>query len=210
MIKNIFIFVFYLISIGTHVQSQDYIKILGRNHYNRCSDYYKMTIDFSNFSAKNQFTSCYELLLHNIQTAKIEKTEKAQLFVYLRNINDVYLTDSIINELGLKATLHYSFDKNNFEYQDELAIDAIKDANLKANLLAKMLGKKIDKIINIDDVVEKYLFYDDYIARTECERKVLSLLMDYFAKPEDPSKTEFEFPCINGQYAVWVTYKLKQ
>ena len=191
-----------------NVNGQDYLRILGRNHYSRCADYYKFKVDFISNFAKMKKESCYIALIGNLQNVKVD-TNNHQIIVSARDLNDVYLTDSLLRTLKVQSTLYYAYDQNNYEYQDNLAIDAIKDANKKAQSLAKVLGKKIDKIINVDDVVDRYLFNEELLATTPCEKNLLSMLMEYFSEPEDPGKTEFEDPCINGQYAVWVTYKLK-
>lgn len=209
MIKYLLLLVIHVLSLVSNIQGQEYLRILGRNHYNRCADYFKMKIEFNNYTKKTLKNTCYIFLTNNLQTEKIDTSDQNRIVIQLRDINEVYLADSLVKDLNLKSSLFYLYDQNKYEYQDKLAIGAIKDANIKAEYFAKVFGKKIDKIINVDDVVEKYLFNEDLKPETECEKNILTLLMEYFSEPEDPGKTEFETPCISGQYAVWVTYKLK-
>lgn len=201
-------FILLLIFSGKQqIFSQDYLKVLGWNEYTLLPNFYRIRIQKSDsltnamlqngiFSNNNQF---YQII--NFDTIGAE-------IIFDINIDTINGLDRIFNQ-PINYNLTYIYKNDSYEYQDKLAIEAIRKANSKAKMLAYILGRTIETIVNIDDVVEKYLFYPQYKATTECSKKAIVLIEEYFNPPDDPGKIEFEENVRHGIYAIWVTYKLK-
>lgn len=193
-----------------YANAQDYLRVLGRNIYTLNSDFYRLSMVF-NGSAESLATksSLVEKFKEAKLNVKIDTLTKDKIVIDINNIEDLKTLDSISYKQNAFPSISYVFKNESFEYQDNLALQAINNANEQANLLAKLMNKKIDGIVNIDDVVEKYLFYPEYYPTTECMKKAIVLVMEYFSTPEDPGKTEYDSNSKSGHYAIWVTYKLK-
>ncbi len=187
--------------------SQEYLKVLGWNEYTLFPDFYRIRMQKSDSLTNTMLQN--GILVNNNQFYKIINFDTIGAEI----IYDIKI--DTINDLGripnkpIYYNLTYIYKNDSYEYQDKLAIEAIRKANSKAEILAGILGRTIETIVNIDDVVEKYLFYPQYKVTSECSKKAIVLIEEYFNPPDDPGKIEFEENARHGIYAIWVTYKLK-
>lgn len=192
-----------------NINAQDYIRILGRNNYTINPDSFRLRMFFN----EEEEVINQTVLINKINGANIsyniDTLAENQIVIDVNNIKDFNTIDSISYQQRKFPSISYVFNNEDFQYQDKLAINAINNATEQVQLLAKILHKDIVGIVNIDDVVEKYLFYPDYHPTSECMKKAIVLVMEYFSTPDDPGKTEYDTNIKSGQYAIWVTYKLK-
>lgn len=204
------IFILFYLLFCDPLNSQDYLKVLGRTDYTKEPDLYRLRLMIT----KNEDTllnnNTFLSQIYNSQNVtKIDTSLENQVILDISKNNLEDIIDLIKIQKNLSTSMSYLYENKNFEYQDQLAIEALKNATQKAEYFAKLLNKKIERIENIDDIVEKYHFYPNYHPTTECHKKAIVLIMEYFGTPEDPGKIEFEESKQSGQYAIWVTFKLE-
>ena len=204
-------FILFLAIISfNNIGAQDYLKVLGRKKYTLKADITRLKISFSDNA---ESISQKSKLIQNLDTENlnitIDTSTQNLVIIDIHKIDDFFKIKTICNNQNIYPSTYYIFQNENNEYQDNLAVHAIKNATSQASLLAKVMNKKIDRIVNIDDVVEKYLFYTEEYPESECMKKILVWYNEYISVPEDPGKTEFDTNSKTGLYAIWVTYKLK-
>lgn len=77
------------------------------------------------------------------------RTEKYRLV--LKDLSKLQEVSGVVVE-GVKiGELKYLFDEPGYAAEEEMALNAVKDAERKAKKLASEIGKKVGKILNIED-----------------------------------------------------------
>ncbi len=112
------------------------------------------------------------------------------------------------NHMDMYGVEYYEYENKDFIYQDNLALLAYKDALKRAKIIAQHVGKKISGVRNIDDKVEKYIFYLDLLPDARYDIEQLKELISFL---EILSAYDLgnQLPERNGQYALWVTFEVK-
>ena len=77
------------------------------------------------------------------------RTERYRLL--LTDLSKLQEVSSLAVEGVKMGELKYLFDSPGFDAEEEMAMNAVKDAERKAKKLAAEIGKKVGKILNIDD-----------------------------------------------------------
>ena len=196
-----------------HAQ-RTYVKVLGIKTYTGypTAYVYKMNPGDPSISELTILKSTLDSLgivyrIDSVTTAWRDPTIEKSINIYTY---DKTHFDLLCQQAGLNAiqgNVKYIFDHDDFAYQDTLARAAYNDALRRAKVISELLGKEIIGVINIDDHVERYLFYQEYFSDIECYKQnfdeileFLELLASIDTEPAQSERT--------GQYALWVTFEL--
>ncbi len=112
------------------------------------------------------------------------------------------------SQMDMYGEEYFEYTNKDFVYQDALALLAYQDALKRAKIMAQYLGKNISRVRNIDDKVEKYLFYPDLFTEARYDADQLKELLCFmeFLSALEPEK---QLPERRAQYALWVTFEVK-
>ena len=126
---------------------------------------------------------------------------------YTHTLHDFELLKQQSTQMGMYGVENFIYANEDFTYQDTLASMAYHDALKRAKIIAQYLGKKITGVRNIDDHVERYLFYLDILPSLRCKieqaNEWISLIEMIFSNPDAQQQER------TGQYALWVTFEVK-
>jgi hypothetical protein len=148
----------------------------------------------------------YELVHKETLNINPEKSKSYELSLSIdSNDNEI---QKIINLHGIKFVKSYfKFSDNSFLNEDKKAILAFKNSQNKALEIAKILNYEVFEIVNIDDDTADANDIFDLLGINDLDDERKEIMYSLFEKLNNLEMNSNVTK--DGQYNLWVTYKIK-